>query len=530
MNALTRLAIVGLEKAGGVAPASGTEVDALVANAAGAPAPAERRLLVQLGALAVYEAAGRRAARVPLPDPAPADDRPVCSPAATQLFSALLDGDEREVLAEACGLLGSSGRRLPWELLPKALGVRDTVSRGALGKVLGPRAVWLFRISRDETFSWIVAGAQAGQDAGHDETLLAEGSSEERVAAFRRLLARDREEARRRLAEVLPKEKAELRAALVRTLGAGLSAEDEPFLETCLDDRASTVVEASASLLSRIPGSALSTRMSARLGSVLSFRPAEAPKGLLSRAAAALGAFGKGARGTLVVSPPSSADAAWRRDGLPAKAPQGKGEKAHFLEALVASTSPAVLRALVPLSVPDFLALLRADDYRGPLLSGLARAAVAFGDGPLVVALFDLAREGKAEDDLAGHREALAAALPADEVERRVSDPHCDAALLGTFLPRLERPYSRHVSESLLERARRKAGERRPDEAAFLAALAAGLSPDVFLRALAPFPLPEPAEGEPWEVRHWRGAVVGFQETVQIRLALRRELEPQERG
>jgi hypothetical protein len=180
--------------------------------------------------------------------------------------------------------------------------------------------------------------------------------------------------------------------------------------------------------------------------------------------------------------------------------------------------------------VPDLLALLRADDYRGPLISGLARAAVAFGDGPLVTALFDLDREGKAEDELAGHRGALAASLPADEIERRVSDPRCDAALLGTLLPRLARPYSRQVSEHLLERVRRKAGERRPDEAALLGALAGGLSPDVFLRALVPFPIPEPAEGESWEVRHWRGAVARFQETVQIRLALRRELEPQERG
>ena len=137
MNALTRLAIVGIEKAGGVAHSSGTEVDALVTIL---PDPAERRLLVQLGALAVYEAAGRRATRVVLPAAAPEDARPPCSPAAAELFSALLEGDQREVLAEACRLLDSSGRRLPWELLPKALELRDTASREALAPVLAPPA------------------------------------------------------------------------------------------------------------------------------------------------------------------------------------------------------------------------------------------------------------------------------------------------------------------------------------------------------------------------------------------------------
>lgn len=528
MNALTRLAVVGTGKAGGTDVASGTEVDGLVA----AIAEPERRLLVQLGALAVYESAGRRAASVTPPEAAPEDARPPCSAVATELFSTLLEGEQRELLAEACRLLSSSGRRLPWELLPKALGVRDAASREALAPVLGPRAVWLGRIARDETFSWIVADAVAAKATGLDERLFEEGSAQERVAALRTLLSKDRGAARRRLAEVLPKEKAELRAAFVRALAAGLSAEDEPFLETCLDDRAATVVEAAASLLARLPGSALAKRMSARLESVLVYRPPEAPKGLLSRAASALGALGRGtgARGTLVVSPPSTADAAWRRDGLPSKAPQGKGEKAHFLEALVASTSPAALRALVPVSMPDLVALLRADDYRGALLSGLARAAITFGDGPLVAALFDLSREGKAEDELGEHRNALAAALPAEEIECRVLEPRCDAALLATLLPRLGRPFSREASERLLDRARKKAGERRSEEVALLGPLAVGLSPGVLPEALLPFPLPEPAEGEPWELRTWRSAVTRFHETAQIRLALRRELEPQERG
>ncbi|WP_204336314.1 DUF5691 domain-containing protein, partial [Proteus mirabilis] len=83
----------------------------------------------------------------------------------------------------------------------------------------------------------------------------------ERRAAFAAFRRRDPAAARAALEAGFRGEKADMRQALVSALDDGLGEADEPFLEACLDDRASGVRGAAQNLLPRLPGSRLAQRM-----------------------------------------------------------------------------------------------------------------------------------------------------------------------------------------------------------------------------------------------------------------------------
>ena len=86
----------------------------------------------------------------PLPEPAPADDRPLIPRAAQLRLRAVLDVYPK-YLAEWLVAVQASGRRLPLNALPGLLEAgRGNVSvRAALAKVLGDRGRWLARQNAD---------------------------------------------------------------------------------------------------------------------------------------------------------------------------------------------------------------------------------------------------------------------------------------------------------------------------------------------------------------------------------------------
>ena len=86
----------------------------------------------------------------PLPDPAPADDRPLIPRAARLRLHSILDVYPKH-LAEWLAAVQASGHRLPLATMPGLLdaGRNNSAIRGPLAKVLGDRGHWLARQNSD---------------------------------------------------------------------------------------------------------------------------------------------------------------------------------------------------------------------------------------------------------------------------------------------------------------------------------------------------------------------------------------------
>jgi hypothetical protein len=345
----------------------------------------------------------------PPPAPAPADGTAVVGPAAAARAEALLALDQPargvtpvrdlagrlELLTEWLAGAAGAGRRLPPELVPALhdAGRRHRQLRPLIPAVAGPLAGWL----AVQQPGWSYASATPPADSTVDGQAWELGSIAERVSFLRRLRRHDPAQARRLLEAGWDAEPPEHRAALLPALGASLSAADEPLLERALDDRRRPVRDAALELLARLPDSRHAERMAARAGGCVRLH-----------------------EGRVAVLPPAACDRSMRRDGIAPRPPAGTGERAWWLEEILART---------PLSAwpapREFPVRAVAAEWAPAIRLGLARAAAAQGNGAWAAALIDpvaadLVDAGRRAD----HRrmlEALYRALPAGELAGRAA-------------------------------------------------------------------------------------------------------------
>ncbi len=236
--------------------------------------PAERQLLALAGAAALYRRAGQTAliADTPLLDPCDRDDLPPCSPRAGLLLQQMFAmGIYTPYLTEWMQAAAHAGQRISDEYLARSLiqfeGRQNMV--GMLYDVLGQRGRWL-----------------AHQNPAWAYAVLPESDAEWEVASFparieylRKLRASDPSHGRALLESVWQSEKAEDRALFLKTFEAGLSFEDEPFLEAALDDRSSKVNLHAGLLLRNLTGSAYQQRMITRADSFIEIEWQKQPVG-----------------------------------------------------------------------------------------------------------------------------------------------------------------------------------------------------------------------------------------------------------
>jgi hypothetical protein len=168
-------------------------------------------------------------------------------------------------------------------------------------------------------------------------------------------------------------EKADDRAAFLETYEAGLSMDDEPFLESALDDRSKEVRRVAAALLSRLPGSRLVARMLDRVRPLLAWADGAKPRLLGLRP-------GEPAR--IQVTLPGACDKAMIRDGVEPKPPtsrKGLGERAWWLFQMLGAIPPATWSREWGVA-PAQLLPAAAGEWNALLLEGWATAALAFRD------------------------------------------------------------------------------------------------------------------------------------------------------
>jgi hypothetical protein len=101
-----------------------------------------------------------------------------------------------------------------------------------------------------------------------------------------------------------------------------LSADDEAFLETCLDDRSSRVRETAADLLARLPNSSLVKRMIERVMPLISFDSGSAGNLLKLK---------RSTKPHFNITLPAAFDKTMQRDNIIEKPPEGLGPKQWWL-------------------------------------------------------------------------------------------------------------------------------------------------------------------------------------------------------
>ncbi|QHA06377.1 hypothetical protein GQF42_26590 [Streptomyces broussonetiae] len=307
-------------------------------------APGREAPLALLDAAAVATVrrrAGLRPARAARrPEPAPEDPRPALPAAAAHRLATLLADrsagagggrrgsapDLTELLPQWLAAAVAHGYAAPAQLLPSLLDAARgrTDLRPAALAFAGPRALWLARLNADWRFALRAApGGGAAlpgpEDAEAVHRLWQEGLFAERVALLGALRTRAPVRARELLASTWPQERAEDRLMFLDAMRAGLSVEDEPFLERALGDRSRNVRATAAELLSALAGSALAARMAVRAAVCVALdRTQRTP--------------------AIVVEPPLECDSSMERDGVVATPPAGRGERSWWLGQLVEAT------------------------------------------------------------------------------------------------------------------------------------------------------------------------------------------------
>lgn len=435
--------------------------------------PTEQQVLAAASLLATSERAGmlpQVVAEEEVLPPCPADASPTCSVLAADVLRQIL-GTRPALLPEWLELAAAAGQVAPPSCLEELLewGRRETASQAAIRTVCGMTGSWLGRLNP----RWEYAIASPSDD---DKQLWEEGRQPEREGLLRRLRQEDPGRARELIVEAFAVEHADCRTAFIATLETGLAAADEAFLDRALDDRSTRVTAIAASLLSRLPDSALSQRMAERLRSHLKVERK----------------FIKGRR--LVVEPPDEPfDAEALRDGLQE---QGKGsgklgKVAHRLVELVRLTPLGVWDAFDLGGPASVLMAIEGTDWRDALVQGLAVRAVAEADADWCLALLAIA-PGKAVID----RRALRRALPREQREAQLASDLAEGRgkaareLLLEVLESQEEPAGPRLSRQLVASAQQAISQHKDDWQLrnVLPILGLLIAPECLSQALAGWP------------------------------------------
>ncbi|MFK4268089.1 DUF5691 domain-containing protein [Streptomyces milbemycinicus] len=538
----------------------------------------------------------RPAASRPAPAPAPEDPRPSLPPAARSRLAMLLAGrsapgsgrrsapDLAELLPQWLAMANQYGYRAPDALLPDLLDAaraRTDLRPEAL-TLGGARVLWLARLNPEWRFALRGGGAGRAAEApaavdadadpsaspcpreatpdpavpggpptpdhttpGHTTPGAAaardtpaavpagiqrqweEGLFAERVSLLAAVRHRDPELGLALLGGSWSTERAEDRLMFLDSLRDDLSPSDEPFLEQALADRSRNVRATAAELLSALPGSALASRMAER-----------------SRACVSLTA------GVIAIEAPAECDGGMQRDGVVAKPPSGRGERAWWFGQLVEAT---------PLErwsdwfggrgAAEIVALPVADGWQADLQAAWCRAAVRQRSVEWSRALLGApsappaaapttspapgAPGGAAPPTAASWRDPakLLSALPSAERAEWVADfiaAHglSDAfRLLGVCAVPWAEPLGRAVVDAL--DIARDAGSYPWSFSGVMGLAERCLDPDQadrleVLTAISD----EPADGSPGAGGYWSEAFQRLVGTLRLRAAMRRELEP----
>lgn len=364
---LRRVALLGTERNPVEVPGAEGELGVLLGRLD--PDDGEGMMLRLAAIFSCHETAGRRATpgEGTFPEPCGPEDVPECSPGAARLLKKFLEENRPRFVEEWLKLAARRGVRVRFDLLSDLLDLVKQHKRlhPLISKVIGRRGLWLATMNED----WRIVASAAGTE--EDTRIWEEGHRYQRSAYLRALRGHNALRARELLAGCIEKEPARERGEFVACLEVGLSLDDEPFLESLLDDRSKEVRKAAAGLLSRLSASRLCRRMQERIASLVSLE-----KRLL--------------KVVLKVNPPESTDEGLRRD-MVEEAPKGPGmgEKAWRLKEIVGAVPLEWWHSTLNRTPAEWIELAKKTDWRAALVEGWAAAAQRQEDPTWAEAILD---------------------------------------------------------------------------------------------------------------------------------------------
>ncbi|HEX6542666.1 MAG TPA: DUF5691 domain-containing protein [Ktedonobacterales bacterium] len=527
MESMTNAALVGSARASlNDALPSATPEGRLVGSLSAESV--ERRLLLAAGARAIYRQAGYKPKRLTTPlEPAPAETRRVCPANAVDLMHQLFTERASELLREALGRMIAAGLILPPEILPLALGSatvawdREMIAlRPLIAQVVGERGAWLGRFN--SAWAWVHTH-RLDELSPRADTIWQEGKSGDRASILRQWRTHDPAKARTEIAAVWRQEKADFRVEMITALEVNLSGEDEPLLETALDDRSANVRVVAQRLLARVPGSAFRARAIHRADALLSM-----------------------SRKKLVITPPEAHEKSWERDGISPDPDNRRGEQVSWLVQIVAATPPTHWVERFDMAPADLIAAATGEHFSAEVLEGWARATMLYDARDWIQPLVAAWRERLVKHNDTTLAEWVSLLLP------KLPEPVLDPLLLKIVregeskqdipwrkvAPLLPRPWSVELARAWLAGLRAFAGE--------LASLKGNvpdwwevsdrIANDNYSLPITPSVLPEACLDEalePWDIGEnnktwhaitWREEHERFLRAVRLRQRIRDEI------
>ena len=372
----------------------------------------------------------------------PAESLKLISEEASIFLRRILEGEHEEVLPEFLALTASHNRVVPPETLPALLGLGKHKLRKLVLPVIGERGKWLAR----QNPAWSYA---LGQEDGNMTWETA--TRAERVQSLEHLREGDAKQAIELIQSTWEHDPPEERAAFVAVLSNRLSMEDEPFLETCLDDSRKEVRDAALDLLLRLPKSRHAQRMAKRLEPLIEY------KSQLLRG------------DSLHVTLPEEMDAQAKRDGITGATLSKKlGKQANVLLQMVSLMPPAFWTQKWTQSPEKIIQTALKSEWKEALILGWAFATERSGDVTWAAAIADVVLkhgEGRkiiAELDLRG----IVKLIPIDKFEaltkasilKTINDLN-DAHPMLMLLEAYDRPWSEPLSRTVMASMQRQAGK-----------------------------------------------------------------------
>ena len=336
--------------------------------------PAEKKVLRLAAVLACYEHVGRDSAEakaVHLPELCPKENQAVCPASASNFLIRILEEDVA-LLKEWLSLALPKQWIAPHALLVRLLeeGVLDTSIRSDLAQLVGHRGMWLAQ--HNPNWAYLLderQGMPVDSKTKLDDSDWQHGRIADRMNYLRRLRCLDPDKGREALGDVWDEETAKVRSRLLSVLEAGLGPRDETFLEKRLDDRSKQVRACAANLLSILPGSQWSERMSVRAARAIQidrrFRKVE-----------------------IHVTLPETLDQGMKRDGLGGKSRDHHiGERASLLAQIISRTPLSFWTDERKTAYPKLIKSILDHEWEASLIIGLSQAAYREVNADLALAI-----------------------------------------------------------------------------------------------------------------------------------------------
>lgn len=305
-------------------------------------------LLTRAAVAGMRARAGRRCrTAVRAVETCPAESRSAATPFQTATLERLLVSPDAALIHEWCTLARTRGVRVPAMIVPLLLDwwARQPSRSPDVFDATGACGAWLAGLNPD----WRKPVALSEIPADADEAWQT-GSSAERAALLVTVRRSDPARALSMVKATWDADGAEERRKFIEVLGQGVSAADEAFLETALDDRSKTVRREAARVLTRLAGSALRARMGERTAKMIVVEKSKA--GLLRRS-----------KLTVKIEPPNAFDKTWERDGIEEQPASGKGMRAFWMVQVLSAADLAAWTAASGLTPAELLETTGGDEY-----------------------------------------------------------------------------------------------------------------------------------------------------------------------